>query len=94
MNGHGLIRFNNLLYRKPVKIVQCFLKDINIIPETDIIIYPDYPYNWHATVGANNRLYIIKSLEGHLFIENIESISGFNKSGTFIRRDNGVSIQF
>lgn len=59
-------------------------RTLNVIPETDINIYIDYPTGWHATFGANHRVYIITSTWGVLSLE-IEPLIGFGKNGALLR---------
>lgn len=74
-----------LRFREPINIVEKKLMEINVIPETDIRVYPDYPLGWHATVGANDRIYVIISRRGRISLS-IESCYGFYKNGALRRR--------
>lgn len=73
-----------LRYREPISIVERKLEEINIIPETDIRIYVDYPFGWHATVGANDRVYVFISRRGVLRLS-VEPSVGFYKNGALRR---------
>jgi hypothetical protein len=74
-----------VMYRVPIEIVREKLKVMGIRPETRIHIYPEYPTGWHATVGANDRIYIFTCCRGWITLE-IEPCYGFRPNGTLIRR--------
>lgn len=73
-----------IIYSHLIENVRKFLENIKIKPETDIRIYPNYPEGWEATVGANGRIYIVKSVWGNITLD-IEPVVGFSKNGALIR---------
>ena len=76
-----IIARNEIEFRVPISIVRAKLVEMNIVPETDIRIYPDYPVGWHATVGANDRVYIFTYRRGHQLSLEITPLFGFYKNG-------------
>lgn len=72
-------------YRKPLAKVREYIKGFNVIPESDIRIYVDYPIGWHAEFGAGDRVYIITSNRGNLSLS-IEPIYGYRPNGSIIRK--------
>lgn len=80
-----IVAADKVRYRKPISVISEKLKQFNIKPETDIRIYTDYPFGWHATVGANDRIYIFTSVFGKVVLS-IEPVFGFRSNGSLIRK--------
>lgn len=79
-----LLAIHNIMYKVEIGIVRDILADLEIVPATDIRIYPEYPIGWHATVGADNKVLVIKSEYGRISLS-IEPCLGFQKNGGLIR---------
>jgi len=77
-------QIKELRYNKPLKRIKSELEKINLKPETEIEIYPIYPFDWYAIFGAHNRVYIFRSRRGVLKLINIQPVHGFMKNGRLI----------
>jgi hypothetical protein len=83
MLAKQVLSAERLRYRKPIAIARQYLDKMNVVPETDIDIYVDYPVGWHAVVGANNRVYILICMRGNITLE-IQPVWGFRPNGKII----------
>ena len=81
MRVQDIIARHEMQFKKEILIMRAKLVEMNIVPETDIRIYPDYPVGWHATVGANDRVYIFTYRRGHQLSLEITPLIGFYKNG-------------
>ena len=81
MRVQDMIARHEMQFKKEILIMRAKLVEMNIVPETDIRIYPDYPVGWHATVGANNRVYILTYRRGRQPSLEITPCYGFYKNG-------------
>ena len=84
MTNDQLVGRQQIIYHLPIEIVKKKLAQMKIIPATDIRIYDDYPDGWHATVGANDHVYIVTSYKGRLKVTTEPSL-GFYSNGCLIR---------
>jgi len=74
---------DQLRYKRPISIIKEKLKEMNVVPETDIRVYPLYPFGWYSTVGANDRVYVLSCVRGVIELE-IQPVYGFRPDGSLI----------
>ena len=77
-----------LKYKHLINIVKKEVKEIGIKPLTDIRVYLDYPFGWHATVGSlgiDDKPYV------YIFVDTygkrrliIEECLGVRKNGSLM----------
>jgi hypothetical protein len=70
-------------YRGPRHEVQKWFKSRDISIATDIWILDDYN-GWEAIVGAWDRIWILKSKNGVIWIKDIQPVQGFKPNGMMI----------
>lgn len=76
-------RANQLQYRRPRQEVRKWFQTRDILIATDIWIY-DNCNGWEAIVGAWDRIWILKSKDGVIWIKDIQHVQGFKPNGTII----------
>jgi hypothetical protein len=86
MNMQQLMAARQIAFKKQIKIVKLLLMRNGVWPETEIQVYLDHPTGWHATVGAENLVWVIHSINGNLDLD-VEPIFGFRKNGCLIRKE-------
>lgn len=84
MTEDQVLAVQTFMHREEIEIVKRILHDLELTAATDIRVYPDYPYGWHATVGVDNKVLVIISEFGRLRLS-IEPALGFQKNGGLIR---------
>lgn len=77
-------RLEEVKYRKPLLKMKDVLEKMNIKPETDIEIYPIYPFDWYGIFGAHDRVWIFRSRKGVISLAEIQPVHGFGKNGRLI----------
>ena len=75
---------NQLQYETPRDEVRKWFKARDIPIATEIWIHTEYPDVWEATLGAWDRIWILKSVRGAIFVKDIQHIQGFKPNGTII----------
>lgn len=77
-----------LKFRKYKKYVETWFKIRDIPLQSDIWIYPDYPFAMEAVVCAFDRVWIMRSYYPHrthdLFVKDVQHVKGFRLNGTII----------
>lgn len=77
-------RADQLKYKKPRHKVRKWFKARDIPIATEIWIQPEYPNGWEAIVGAWDRIWILKSKDGVIWVKDIQPVQGFKPNGTLI----------
>lgn len=75
---------DRMQYKVPQFQVRKWFHQRKILIATDIWIYPDYPDGWEAILGAWDRVWILKSIKGVIWVKDIQPNRGFNPNGTLI----------
>lgn len=73
-----------LRYKKPRHEVRKWFHTRNIPIATEIWIFPEYPEGWEAVLGAWDRIWILKSIRGTIYVKDIQHVQGFKLNGTLI----------
>lgn len=77
-------RANQLQYKKPQQEVRDWFEIRDIPIATEIWIQELYPYGWEAILGAWDRIWILKSKDGVIWVKDIQCVQGFRPNGTLI----------
>ncbi len=75
---------DQLKYKKPQHEVRKWFKARDIPIVTEIWIQPLYPNGWEATLAAWDRIWILKSKNGVIWVKDIQPVQGFKPNGTLI----------
>ncbi len=75
---------DQLRYKKLRYEVRVWFKARNIPIATEIWILPEYPNGWEAVLGAWDRIWILKSKDGVIWVKDIQHVQGFKPNGTLI----------
>jgi hypothetical protein len=74
-------RANQIKYKSEKYIIEKWLTDRHIPPQTEIWIFPNYPDGYLAVVGAQSMTWIFDYYYGHISIRNIHMPRGFRANG-------------
>lgn len=76
-----LAQANQLQYRRPKIIIEKWLTDRCIPPQTEVWIFPNYSDGYFAVVGAADRMWVFEWYQDHISIRNIHQPRGFRANG-------------
>lgn len=74
-----------LMFEKQRSIVNQYLDFVmQMEPESEIQVIPDYPNGWHALVAANGYIWTIKCNDGYFGLVDVATCHGIRPNGTLI----------
>jgi len=85
MNSQQVNDAYNLQFETPRSMVRDYLDFVmNMRPQSEIQVIPDYPDGWHAIFAANNWVWTIKCDGGFFGLIDVASCHGVRPNGTLI----------
>lgn len=81
---------HQLQYKKSIQEIKRWMRNRDIGPlQSDVWIYPNYPYGYEAAVCAWNRVWLFRRFGTHFYIDDIQPLQGFRPNGTIIFKKPG-----
>lgn len=87
-----LAKASQLEYWKEREQVVSLVALMEIVPQTDIWIYTDYPDGWYAVFGGEDKVYIVDEHKGKRHLST-QPVRGFNPNGSLIFDPNEMMMK-